>query len=145
MRTTLLILPCYNHSPYQPQFSFQNTNLMSHPSRKSVASEHIMYFHTSTLLFMLFFFSPFGKNRAHLLKSCPRIISLEKSHLSFPVSLENNCCFLPPSRTAFCLLHDHRCLSFLPDKDFPKGILYLNHWQRVDTQNMLKKSMVTFA
>lgn len=67
-------------------------------SSLSGASAHTVYFYTSPFLFMLSFFSPFGKNLAHLLKSCSRINSLgkkKKSHIILPIFLVNNCFPLP--------------------------------------------------
>lgn len=147
MRTTL-ILPCYNHSPYQPQFSFQNTNLMSYPSRKSVASD----FHTScTSTSCTSTLPPFCSCSSFFLLLAKILLiswspAQESSHWRRVTLAFQSPWKIAASSSLWVVLHFVyymiRCLSFLPDKDFPKGILYLNHWQRVHTQNMLKKSMV---
>lgn len=115
-------------SVFFPKYKYDHVISLSNKSL-SVASAHIMYFHTSPFLFMLSFFSPFGKNLAHLLKSCSRINSLgkkKKSHLILPIFLVNNC-FPLLLHATICSSRDHGCLSSLPDKDFPEGTLYLSH------------------
>lgn len=100
LRTTRLVSPQNTHSPYWPQFSLQNTNMIiSNHSLKSFSgfcTHHVLpHLPLSVHVFLFFSFWQKSCSSSKVLFKNQLTGGKKKSHLTLPIFLVNNC-FPPP-------------------------------------------------